>query len=222
MISRLALAGCIAICTLVTPLIHAQSDVSIKTGQAKPGVRRSIGRGPNGALRAVNLNLRALVAFAFDLRSYQLIGGPDWMDADRFDIDIVDVKGTADEDRAKLVAVLAERFNLKFHRESREMPVYVLKSVTNGEGPGNGVWLGVATPSADGRTLAAFATDLGKSLDRAVFDATNLAGKFDLLPNFTTFPLPVITPPDIGLKLDSAEGSVEVFVIDGAGKPSLD
>jgi hypothetical protein len=202
----LTLAGCLAVCVLAAPHLGAQSDVSVK---------------------AINVNLRALVSFAFDLRAYQLTGGPDWMDASIFHIDLVDAEAlrgdvSSEKDRAKFQATLAERFKLKFHRESRQMPVYALQTINSGEGPGNGIWIGVATPSADGRTLARFAKDLGRSLDRPVFDATNLAGQYDLLPNFTKFPLPVITPPDIGLKLEPQQSLVEMFVIDSASKPAIE
>jgi hypothetical protein len=212
----------LAVCILLAAAsLAAQSDVSIKPGQKGYGIPRSLGIDPSLNLTVHNLNLRAMILYAFNLRAYQLDGGPDWMNSDTFDIRTPLTGANPDEARAGFQAFLTERFKLRFHRESRPMPVYALKVVQNGEGV-SGVWIGVATPSDNGRTLARFASDLAGSLDRPVLDATNLAGKYDLMPNSTTFPIPAIVPPDIGLKLDSQDGAVEVLVIDSASKPETE
>jgi uncharacterized protein (TIGR03435 family) len=70
-----------------------------------------------------------LLLYAFGARDSQLIGGPDWLTKDKFDIEAV--TGTSDDpDRTTLQpllqAMFADRFKLKFHRESRDLPVYSL------------------------------------------------------------------------------------------------
>jgi len=174
------------------------------------------------SLTVVNENLRTLILFAFDLRPYQLEGGPEWMSSDTFDIKAPSDATNLAEVRAGLQTLLTRHFRLKFHREMRAMPVYAMKIMHNGEGVGNGVWLGIATPSDGGRTLAQFASDLAGSLERPVVDATNPGGRYDLMPNSTAFPIPAIVPPDIGLKLDLQEGEAQVLVIDSVSKPEAE
>jgi uncharacterized protein (TIGR03435 family) len=76
---------------------------------------------------AVNATLHMLVRYAFNVQDYRLSGGPNWMDADRFDIE-----GTAgrtaefDEVRAMTRTLLEDRFSLRSHVEQRDQPVFVL------------------------------------------------------------------------------------------------
>ena len=83
---------------------------------------------------ATNVSLRNLIRFAYDVDEARLIGGPDWIRSERFD-----VNATADEDLptwtpagpppvvlSMLRALLVERFKLTTHKETRELPVYAL------------------------------------------------------------------------------------------------
>ena len=101
---------------------------------------------PGGGLRASGATLRFLVTLAYQVRSFQVLDGPGWIGSDRFDIiATVDrarpagdepadpTKVTAaqltsmqNEMRPRLMALLAERFGLKVHRETREWPIYEL------------------------------------------------------------------------------------------------
>ena len=175
-------------------------------------------------MSVTNTTLKRLVIFAFDLQDYQVFGGPDWMDSDTFDIDAMAESGAGPEQaRLMLRTLLAERFKLRSHRETREIPVFALTIVRDGEPTvgGGGVWLGRAIPTDQGRTLAQFAQDLSKSLDRSVFDKTNLSGKYELMSESSgssIFSTPL--PEEVGLMLDPQKGPVNVIVIDSAGKPS--
>jgi uncharacterized protein (TIGR03435 family) len=94
--------------------------------------RRMIGPGPGGRFTAVNVTLRQLVAFALGVSNSRsdmlVVGGPEWVDRQRFDVDAVAVgrdipRGTA----GPLVrALLEERFQLRAHKETTERPVYHL------------------------------------------------------------------------------------------------
>ena len=220
LILAFAVAGIVTV-----PRIGAQSlaTVSIKPGQKGWGLRRSLGISPDGRLLATNTTLKRLVVFAFDLQDYQVFGGPGWMDSDTFNIETMLVSDANPEQaRLTLRTLLAERFKLTFHRETREMPVFALKIVKDGEvtAGGEGIWLGRAIPADQGRTLAQFAQDLSKSLDRSVLDKTDLSGKYELMSDSSgssIFSTPL--PEQVGLKLEPQKGSVDVIVIDGAGKP---
>lgn len=88
---------------------------------------------PNGRLTATNASLQMLLINAYGLQPYQLIGGPSWMDSDGFDIE---AKGDPSANQGKVLlmlrSLLEDRFQLRFHRESRELPVYALTITKNG------------------------------------------------------------------------------------------
>ena len=82
-----------------------------------------------GRMRIVNTPLRFILHYAFQIRAHQLIGAPDWIDAVGFDISATypsEPVRTEDDRRAMLRTLLAERFGLRTHRETREMPIYAL------------------------------------------------------------------------------------------------
>ena len=88
---------------------------------------------PGGRITAENIMLRNLIRFAFQVQDFQLIGGPDWIDKERFDIvakaehDIVPgPPGTVGPGQLMLRSLLADRFKLAVHQEKRELPVYAL------------------------------------------------------------------------------------------------
>lgn len=216
---RIAGLSLIALGMLAAAEPPSPPSLPVKTGGNGYAISRymRIDAGHNLVVR--NGNLRGMILFAFNLRPYQLDGGPAWIDSETFDITAPLTGSDFDGPHPDLQAFLIERFGLKFHREDRPAPVYALKAVHNGEGV-RGVWLGLATPSTTGRTLARFATDLARSLDRPVLDSTTLPGAWDLMPDSGTFPIPAIVPPDIGLQLESQPGTVNVLVIDSAARPA--
>jgi uncharacterized protein (TIGR03435 family) len=136
----LAVAGCaagavpflIGVMT-VTPLLAQQpsTNAAFDVTSVKPNNSGS-GRvfmlpAANGGWQAENMSLGMLVRLAFQLQDNQLVGGPKWLFEDRFD-----VKGTgtaAGRDGPlfdKLKAMLADRFNLVTHVETREQSIYQL------------------------------------------------------------------------------------------------
>jgi uncharacterized protein (TIGR03435 family) len=82
---------------------------------------------PNGGWSATNVRLRAVIARAYEVREFQITGAPDWVNADRFDIVGRGPEGTPASQRfAMLRAMLADRFKLVTHIETKEQPLYVL------------------------------------------------------------------------------------------------
>jgi len=90
---------------------------------------------PGGRFTAINVTLKNLVQFAYRLQSFQVSGGPDWINAARFDIVAKGVDGDlfgADQSgqpspaQLMLRALLADRFKLVVRNESRDLPMYAL------------------------------------------------------------------------------------------------
>jgi len=112
--------------------------------------RVMFGMQPGGRFSATGVSLRRLMVFAYGIRDYQLSGLPAWADSDRYDIN-AKAEGAADDaapqdrpptqaemqtrqekTRAMLQDLLADRFGLQIHRETKEMPVYNLVVAKNG------------------------------------------------------------------------------------------
>ena len=106
-----------------------------------------IQRQPGGRVTVTNMPARFLIMFAYQLAQFQVVGGPPWITSDRFDM-IAKLEGNPDfpppgqgPDPIQLAmrALMAERFKLKVHKESREMDVYALVLARPGSGPGPGL-----------------------------------------------------------------------------------
>ena len=82
---------------------------------------------PGGRLSITNASLRMVVSWAYGVQNTQLQGGPDWFDSARFDF-LAKAEGnpTTEEMRLMLRTMLVDRFQLKFHSETREIPVCAL------------------------------------------------------------------------------------------------
>jgi uncharacterized protein (TIGR03435 family) len=112
-----------------------------------------------------NVSLRDIIRQAYGVKDYQ-ISGPDWMNSTRFDI-VAKVPDGAPKDQVPLMwqTLLAERFKLEIHRETKELPMYALvvgkngpkmkeseidpNALAGGGGPGSG-GPGSGGPSANG------------------------------------------------------------------------
>jgi len=212
------------------------ASVKRAEGGGPPGdIPRNMDQSP-GHFAMRNVPLRYAVEWAFDLKDYEIIG-PEWIKVeDRFDI-IAKAPGPATDDqmRPMLQALLLERFQMKVHREMRELNCYVLA-------PGKGA-AKVKPASADeqphidgGPNGAAFTNFpisrltflLSRRLDRPVLDKTGLKGNFDYTIDISGLPGPQTDPSapsifstvprDLGLKLEARKEPISMLVIDSASK----
>ena len=114
---------------------HAQSRsfevASIKPSNPNP--TGPLGTAPMvlpalGRVTATNVTLRLLVITAFQKQAFQVAGGPPWQNADKFDINAkaADTAPTTDQMLEMLQTLLVDRFKLKTHTETREVPIYAL------------------------------------------------------------------------------------------------
>jgi len=187
-------------------------------------------------------NFRGLIMYAYDVKNYQIVDSPavaafvnDWYEV-HAEAD-VDAKPTTDQFRRMLQSLLADRFNLKFHYEMREMPVYDL--IVGKHGPKFKASDPKATPSGyhgvDGSnqtmsltktTMQEVAQDLQLYARRPVQDKTGLTGMYDI-----KFEAAVREGPDaidvfgavqeqLGLKLVPQKEKIRVMVVDHVEKPS--
>ena len=207
-------------------------------------------RQTGGGLRATNVSLKALILFAYDIREQQLVGGPNWLDKDTYDIvakpsendNPTGAKRSFEEEfrglRLRTRALLASRFHLVVHNETKEMPVYELLLAKGGPKmePSNAE--GLTINNRKGLTLCKKVTmplfaanSLTYKMGRTVIDKTGLTGEYDFEIHYVDDQAAAAgdtSGPDfltamreqIGLRLESARGPVQVLVIDGAEKPS--
>jgi uncharacterized protein (TIGR03435 family) len=128
----------IAVGMLNTPRVHAQSAAqapasarfavaSIKP--ASPGSEHfmfGIRPMPGGRVSATNVTLKMLIARAYGVQGFQLSGGPGWIDTLRYNIEAKPDGPVENEWREMLQNLLADRFQLTFHRETKDLPIYAL------------------------------------------------------------------------------------------------
>ncbi len=119
-------------------LAAAQPKAEFEVASIRPSAssntdRVNVGLRIDGAQLHCNyFSLRDYIALAYDVRDYQ-VSGPDWLTAQRFDVSATLPSGSKrDQVPGMFVALLAERFRMQAHRESKEFPVYAL---VLGKGP---------------------------------------------------------------------------------------
>jgi uncharacterized protein (TIGR03435 family) len=101
--------------------------LAAQSGGPPPMPRFGIDTQPGGRFTAATSTLKQLIAEAFEVRDYQIEGGPTWLSTDYFDITAnAGAEATPAEIRAMLRTLLAERFGLRTRGETRQAPVYVL------------------------------------------------------------------------------------------------
>ena len=82
---------------------------------------------------AANATLQMLMQNAYAVQAFQIEGGPGWINSDRFEIEAkADGNATRDQIFLMLQSLLEERYQLTFHREMRELPVYALVAAKGG------------------------------------------------------------------------------------------
>jgi bla regulator protein blaR1 len=135
--SMMAVALPLAIGMLNAPASRAQeTDSPPKLAVASVKLSQDVPMGittyPGGRLTADG-PLSLLIMDAYKVPPYRISGGPAWIDADRYAIEATPEADPGPSRRVLLLQpVLEDRFNLKFHRETRELPIYVLGPAMSG------------------------------------------------------------------------------------------
>ena len=273
----LAVAGIVAlglpiiVGILNAPAIRAQSPAGTPKFEVA-SIKRNVSGDPGrfirpsgGRLSISNMTLKNLITIAYEVRPFQLSGGPSWTDSESYDIE-AKPEGNATPkqmDGPMLQALLEDRFKLQVRHDTKDLPIYVLTVGKSGSkllpsaekecvpfDPGNPPlpsqgknpsdvcgYLGLGRGSLSARQVstADLAMAFSQLLGRSVVDKTGLTGKVDAHLTFD----PVITAnstepstdpalpsiftavqEQLGLKLESARGQVDVLVIDSAERPT--
>ena len=141
-----------------------------------------------------NIALKSVVGWAYHLQSIQIVG-PAWLDNDRYDI-VAKASGEVPKDtlRQMMQTLLAQRFKLEFHRDTKEMPAYVISIAKTGLKIKNSETTGEMDVKPNGKMGAAFSrvslaqlTEMVSSqLQGVVVDQTGLKGTYDFTLDMST------------------------------------
>jgi bla regulator protein BlaR1 len=234
---------------------------------------------PGGGFRTTGSTLKMLLTQAYDVREFQISGGPGWINTERYDITAKSerssgadnvpedpfkmnedqLKTLQEQTRERIRSLLAERFQLTIHRETKDQSVYALVVAKGGpklqqsevkEGTGSRAMMrmGRGQLSGQGIQMQGLVQVFSNQLGRPVIDRTGLKGNFDFKLEWTPDPgqsgggpfggapppgVDAPPPPDpngpsiftalqeqLGLRLESQKGPVEMLVIDKVEKPS--
>lgn len=236
---------------------------------------------PGGRIRAINVSLAGFMTAAYQVPASRIIGAPSWFDSKYFDIDAIsgapnEGNATFDQNRLRLQSLLADRFNLTIHHETRQLPAYALVLVSPGKfGPhlqiddekcapapptttsaypvkSDGGVSSLNCGDVSGRGSSNSTQYLGRAvtmdrflavlagppaepnIERPIIDATGITQRIDFDLQFarfngaatdassaTSFPsLSTALQDQLGLKLQSETGPVDVIVIDHVEEPT--
>lgn len=189
------------------------------------------------------VTVRRIIQAAYNLSDFQVSGGPGWLDSDTFDLEAkTESPANKDQQRQMLQTLLADRFNLKAHRGTKEMAVYFLTLGKNGPGPAlHEMKDGVAPPEIKPAeflthqafgptaiirgTLQDFATQLSSPLfdfGRPVVDKTGLRGTYVGYLHWAKDdddPISALRD-EFHMRLEPQKAPVEILFIDHAERPS--
>jgi len=236
---------------------------AIRENQSDHTARSHIISSPNDSrFTAINVPMKMLIQFAFGIPESRILGGPAWISTTKFDIDakadssIDDQMRALSSDQGKaqkrlmLQALLADRFQLTVHPESRELPMYALVVARNGPKFLDSKVNGTKIDGGNGRiriqggenSVALLAEQLANNLGRPVVDQIGIQGRYDLTLQWapddgaapklggTDVSSAALDSPgpsiftaiqeQLGLKLESRKGPVQVLVIDHIDQPS--
>ena len=217
---------------------------------AAPGARTVIAVQPGGRFVANGVSLKLLTGLAWHLANYQLAGADGWIADAQWTIEAktdeaLTIPAWAPPNLPEVIAIpiralLEDRFQLKTHHETRNLPVYRLTAGKTGSrltqaDPSSSVpgtfRAGPGAITVTSATMDQLITLLNRMTDRPVIDKTGIAYRFDLklhfAPESATGPsatdeasLFTALQEQAGLRLEAATEAVDVLVIDSARRPS--
>jgi uncharacterized protein (TIGR03435 family) len=199
-----------------TPAFEAAS-VKPAAPSTDGNVRRSF-NSDAGRIDYWNVTLKRLIMRAYGVKEYQ-ITGPDWLDSAGYDV-VATIPHDATEAQLPqmLQALLAERFKLSLHHETKDMPVYALVLGKNGpklkpaeQEEGFSMKMSPKGRHIEGKSrLAGLCDFLSRTMDRPVGDMTDLKGVYDITLDWA---------PDDGERAGMTKMAMEATFSSGAGAP---
>jgi len=198
-------AGCLISVTLAAQ----QSAPAFEVASVRRNVTNAPGRSVQASpttLTIINVEVRILLRDAIELQVAQVIGGPDWLASERYDISAKFGEKVRPQVNQIIEAVLKDRFKLMYHKETRVLPVYALvrsnpgtlgpniratvvdcgaraaatRAGRGGTAPDCGFNRSPVSLRSTGVNLASVAAMLSQIAGRIVVDRTELKGQYDL------------------------------------------
>ncbi len=228
----------VAITIFLTSIALAQTPPAIDVATVKLNTSGAAGGDRSidpTRMRWINMPLRLLLRTAYGVRNDQMIGLPGWVDTLRLDVEATTTAPATQRQMFDLLqGLLAERLKMQVHRETRDVPKYRLSIAKGGlkmadsSGDDGQPFSRTGPGHYEGRKIgmSQFCTQLIGMLGQPIDDATGLAGKYDFKLEWSPRDDPSDSRPSIytamqelGLKLESAKGPVQVLVIDHVEKP---
>lgn len=222
-----------------TPAAPAFDRASIRLSTAKLGSYFRYQTG--GQLTAMSWP-RQFIQVAYGVADYQVIGGPGWLATDRYNIEAnaANSNATKADINAMLQTLLADRFKLQFHRETRDIDVYDLvvdqngskmKPLKDGEDFHCPTDLSVVCGLTNPTQVAGF---LRGVTGKPVFDKTGITGRYNILLSFNVYapkgkPAPAgynkpfledALRDQLGLQLVPRKDTLPVLVVDSVERPT--
>jgi uncharacterized protein (TIGR03435 family) len=199
---------------------------------------------PGGRFRASATTLKYLLEWAYNIQPSQHSEGPSWMGTERYDV-VAKAEGNATDDQMKRMVqtLLAERFQLKFHRETRKLPVLVISAGKTAPKlfppkpeevhairimpqPGPDQSIASYHVMATRFSLTQLTDTFARQLGQVIVNNTGMDGDFDFTLDLTpdqSRPNPLdpsllvsAMREQLGLALKSQDLPVDYFVIEGA------
>ena len=259
------MAGLVLLALLTAWGVHAQTapaPPSFEVASIKPSGPDAQGMyllpQSGGDLRLIGATLKNLIAYAYNVREFGVSGGPGWVNSDRFDINARARRPSAAEDPsggprqigARLKSLLAERFQLVIHSETKEQNVYALVPAKSGPKvseakaeSGSTIRRRQGSIIGQGVGMRMLVLNLANAVERPVLDRTGLTGRYDYKLEWSPdvrgsgsiaaaggeAPLPpdpngpslfTALQEQMGLRLEPQKAPVEILVIDHAARPS--
>jgi uncharacterized protein (TIGR03435 family) len=233
----------LVVCLCAVAIAWGQESFEAASVKPHPGlITRSSDPAVTGnRVIAVASRLLDMIYTAYHVRPDQVVGLPGWAASEHYDLEATAGHAiTAEQMRAMLQTLLAERFQLQVHRETREIPMYSLTLGKSGpkfkqsevdDTPKGSIMAdssGMHMVVAKG-TMAQLASRLSSNgAGRPVMDKTGLSGIYSFKLDWANdtaaageLPsLAVALQEQLGLKLEAVKGPVEFIVVDHVEKPS--
>ena len=244
----IAVSACAQTSTPVKPMAaDAHPSFAVATIKAHDPNSNRQGFNATGDRYTVrNQTVVSLMMFAYSIDKHQVVNAPSWTGTDRFDIEgTTDTPGkpTLHQQQEMLQKLLADRFGLKFHRETRELPVYAIQIAKGGpklkpaanpdaepdqEASSHGTEVTVTVTSG---TVADFILGMQFFFDRPLVDRSGVSGRHDFTLRYTHDEAHATDPnappglftairEQLGLRLDAVKAPIDVFAINHVELPS--
>ena len=239
----LVFVGTVGMSAINAPAIQAQSQQSplpkFEVASVKPNKSQGVMDlgGANEKFHALRISLEGLIEYASNINHNEMVG-PAWLGSETYDIEAKPERPVSIAlIRQMLQTLLADRFKLKVHTETKELPVYVLVAAKNGprlrEAPADEEPSLRRTPGhivAENEPISEFIHAFRGNffvpglLDRPVIDTTGLKGRYDFTLEWAQHDtdsgpsLFTALQEQLGLRLVAQKGPVEILVIDHVEK----